>query len=37
MSYSLNSVKGNIQGIIYESTIGAIEAETRSLDYNPKP
>ena len=32
MSYSLNSLKGHIQGIIYGITIGDIKGDTRSLD-----
>ena len=34
MSYSLNSFKGVIQGIILWGIIGAIEGDTRSLDYS---
>ena len=33
MSYSLNSSRGVIKGIIYGTTIGDIKADTRSLDY----
>ena len=32
MTYSLNSLKGCMQGITYE-TIGLIKGDTRSLDY----
>ena len=32
MSYSLNSLKGVIYGIIYGTTIGLIKGDTRSLD-----
>ena len=32
MSYSLNSLKGVIKGIIMESAIGVIKGDTRSLD-----
>ena len=34
MSYSLNSLKGVIWGIIYGTTIGVIRGDTRSLDYS---
>ena len=34
MSYSLNSLKGVIQGIIYGTTIGVIKGDSRSLDYS---
>ena len=33
MSYSLNSLKGVISGIIYGSIIGFNKGDTRSLDY----
>ena len=33
MSYSLNSAKGVISGILQGSIIGVIEGDTRSLDY----
>ena len=33
MSYSLNSSKGVIWGIVYGTTIGVIQGDTRSLDY----
>ena len=33
MSYSLNPLKGVIQGIIHGSVIGLIKGDTRSLDY----
>ena len=33
MSYSLNSLKGIICGMIEGTTIGAIKRDTRSLDY----
>ena len=39
-SYSLNSLKGIIHGIIYGSTRGVAKRDTRSLDYSscvPKP
>ena len=32
LSYSLNSLKGVIEGIIYGTTIGVIKGDTRSLD-----
>ena len=32
MSYSLNSLKGVIWGIMYETTIGVIKGDTMSLD-----
>ena len=32
MSYSLNSLKVDIEGIIKETTIGVIKGDTRSLD-----
>ena len=32
MSYSLNSLKGDIWGILWGTTIGAIRGDTRSLD-----
>ena len=32
MSYSLNSLRGVIWGIIYGTTIGVIKGDTRSLD-----
>ena len=32
MSYSLNSLKGDIYGIIQGTTIGLIKGDTRSLD-----
>ena len=34
MSYSLNSLKGVIWGIIWRTTIGVIKGDTRSLDYS---
>ena len=34
MSYSLNSLKGVIYGIIYGTTIVVIKGDTRSLDYS---
>ena len=34
MSYSLNSLKGIIWGIIYGTTIGLIRGDTMSLDYS---
>ena len=34
MSYTLNSLKGVIWGIIYGTTIGVIRRDTRSLDYS---
>ena len=34
-SYSLNSLKGIIYGIIEGTTIGVIKGDTRSLDYGP--
>ena len=34
MSYSLNSLKGAIWGVILGTTIGLIEGDTRSLDYS---
>ena len=34
MSYSLNSLKGVIWGIILGTTIGVIKGDTRSLDYS---
>ena len=33
MSCSLNSLKGDIWGITYGTTIGVIKGDTRSLDY----
>ena len=40
MSYSLNSLKGFIEGIIYGTAIGVFKGHTRSLDSssykNPK-
>ena len=33
MNYSLNSLKGVIQGITYETSIGVIKGDTWSLDY----
>ena len=33
MSYSLNSLKWNIKGIVWGTNIGAIKGDTRSLDY----
>ena len=35
ISYSLNSLKGGISGIILGTTIGLIKGDTRSLDYSP--
>ena len=32
VSYSLNSLKGVIQGIISKTTVGVIKGDTRSLD-----
>ena len=37
MNPSLNSLKGVLQGIIYNSTIGVIKGDTRSLDYCSHP
>ena len=37
MSYSLNSLKGVIQGILYGTIIGVIQGDTRSLDYSMEP
>ena len=34
MSYSLNSLKGVISGIIQGTTIGFIKGDTRNLDYS---
>ena len=35
MSYSLNSLKGGISGLIYRKVIGVIQGDTRSLDKSP--
>ena len=34
MSYSLNSLKGAIQGIIWGTTLEVIKEDTRSFDYS---
>ena len=34
MSYTLNSFNGVMKGIIYGTTVGVIEGDTRSLDYS---
>ena len=34
MSYSLNSLKGVMEGTILGTTIGLIKGDTRSLDYS---
>ena len=37
MSHSLNSLKGDIKGIIQGTTIGLIKGDTRSLDNGSYP
>ena len=34
MSYSLNPERGLVWGIIYDSTLGGLEGDSRSLDYS---
>ena len=34
MSLNLNSLKGAIQGIIYGTTKGVVQGDTRSLDHS---
>ena len=36
MCYNLNSVEGDVQGVIQESTIEVIKGDTRSVDYGSR-